>query len=315
MMIPMMLASTRRESCFTLCKIPVQAGVLERDRCLRGKQLQHCDAGRDEDTSGQVVLEIEHADEFRLIEQWQAENGTGLVLTKVWIRSKRGLGRGIVENDVFLRAQDIIQHRRWQLALGHDLVTQMHDHRIAAGEGFGRDPWRVPLHKKQQTSLSPGLLDRGARQRLDQLLQNNFARHDLRHLDDRREVQMLNRCPDRGRRAGNSLVLPEARMKLFELPHLTVGSPANIPVVGVAHIEIGDLLKATRSVGVCGEFIGERLILHEGIVARRVDCLLVETLGVKFAAFEIGNLRVDQCDAIIEVLGAIVRPDLELLLM
>ena len=86
--------------CFALCKIAVQAGILERDRRLRGKQLQHSDAGRCEDTSGQVVLQIEHADELRLIEQWQAENGTGHVLTNVWIRSKRGLGRGIVENDV-----------------------------------------------------------------------------------------------------------------------------------------------------------------------------------------------------------------------
>src|SRR4029453_16966903 len=45
----------------------------------------------------------------------------------------------------------------------------------------------------------------------------------------------------------------------------------------------------------------------------RADRLLIETLGVKFPAFEAGNLRVDQRDAILEVLGAIVRPDLELL--
>ena len=208
-----------------------------------------------------------------------------------------------------------MEHRLWQHTLGHDLVTQMHDHRIAAGHGFGCDPQRFPLQKKQQTSLGSGLLDRGAHQRLDQLFQNDFARHGLRHLDDRREVQMLNRRPDRGRRAGNSLVLPEVRMKLLELPHLAVGSPAKIPVAGVAQIEMRDLLKATRGVEARGQFIGERLILHEGIVARRADCLLIETLGVKFPAFEVGNLRVDQCDAILEVLGAIVRPDLELLLM
>jgi hypothetical protein len=54
-----------------------------------------------------------------------------------------------------------------------------------------------------------------------------------------------------------------------------------------------DLLKATRSVGARGQFIGQRLILHETVVARRADCLLIETRGVKFPAFEIGNLCVD----------------------
>ena len=71
------------------------------------------------------------------------------MLTNVWIRSKRGLGRGIVENDVFLRAQDIVEHRLWQHTLGHDLVMQIHDHRIATGRGFGCDPQRFPLQKEQ----------------------------------------------------------------------------------------------------------------------------------------------------------------------
>ena len=102
---------------------------------------------------------------------------------------------------------------------------------------------------------------------------------------------MLNRRADRGRRAGNSLVLPQVRMKLLELPHLTVGSPTKVRVAGIAQIEMRDLLKATRRVETRGEFIGERLILHEGIVARSADCLLVETLSVKFPAFQACNLR------------------------
>ena len=109
---------------FALCKIAVQAGIFERDRGLRGEQRQRRDAGRCEDTSGQVVLQIEHADELRLIDQWKAENGTGHVLTNVWILSKRGLGRGIVENDGLLHAQDIVEHRFWQQILGYDIVTQ-----------------------------------------------------------------------------------------------------------------------------------------------------------------------------------------------
>ena len=49
---------------FAFCEIAVQAGVLQRDRRLRGEQLQHRDPGRREDARGQVVFEVEHADEL-----------------------------------------------------------------------------------------------------------------------------------------------------------------------------------------------------------------------------------------------------------
>jgi hypothetical protein len=97
------------------------------------------------------------------------------VLTNVWIRSKRGLDRGIVENDGLLHAQDIVKHRFWQQILGYDIVTRIHDHPIAIGRGFGCDPQRLPLQQKQQTSLGSGLLDRGTHQRPDQLFLNDFA--------------------------------------------------------------------------------------------------------------------------------------------
>ena len=41
---------------------------------------------------GQVVFEVEHADQFGLVDQRQAENGTGVMLTDVRIRGKRVLG-------------------------------------------------------------------------------------------------------------------------------------------------------------------------------------------------------------------------------
>ena len=92
MKIPMMLASTsRRILASRSAQIAVQAGILQRDRRLRGKQLQHRDPGRREDPRGQVVFQVEHADELGLVDQRQAENGTRLVLADVGIRGKRGL--------------------------------------------------------------------------------------------------------------------------------------------------------------------------------------------------------------------------------
>ena len=139
MKIPMMLASTRRRIFASRsAEIAVQAGVLQRDRRLRGEQLQHCDPGRREDARGQVVLEVEHADELGLIDQRQAENGTGLALTDVGIRGERGLGRGIVENDALPRAQDVVEDRFRQRRRGHGL------RRAAARRPCRRWSWLPP---------------------------------------------------------------------------------------------------------------------------------------------------------------------------
>jgi len=97
----------------------VQVGILQRDRCLGGNQLQHRAPGRSEGPGGQVVLEIEHADEPGLGDQGQAENGPHLVLTEVGICGKRGLGGGIVENDALAGAHDIVEHRLRQHGRGH----------------------------------------------------------------------------------------------------------------------------------------------------------------------------------------------------
>ena len=49
---------------FAFGEIVVKSGILQRDRRLRGKQLQHGGPGGHEDPGSQVVFEIEHADEL-----------------------------------------------------------------------------------------------------------------------------------------------------------------------------------------------------------------------------------------------------------
>src|SRR5258707_2321633 len=105
------------------------------------------------------------------------------------------------------------------------------------------------------------------------------------------------------------------RMKLFELPHLAIGSPPQIAVAGVLQIHSRDLLEATRRVEARGQFIGERLIVNKAVCASRADGLFVEALGIKLPAFDPRYLGADQRGAIFEVLRAIVRPGLELFVM
>ena len=73
-----------------------------------------------------------------------------------------------------------------------------------------------------------------------------------------------------------------------------------------------NFIEATRRIEARSELVGERLILDEAVGAGRPDGLLVEILGIQRTAFDPGDLRSDQCCAVLEVLRAIRRPDLEL---
>ena len=77
-----------------------------------------------------------------------------MALTDVGILGKSRLGRGVVENDALSGAQDIVQHRNRQHALGHGLVAQMHGHRVAGGRGLRFYPL-LSASPKKSTDLAP----------------------------------------------------------------------------------------------------------------------------------------------------------------
>ena len=60
------------QESFAALQIGIQAGILQRDRGLRGQQLQHCNAGRRKGERRQIVLEIECADKLRLFDDGHA---------------------------------------------------------------------------------------------------------------------------------------------------------------------------------------------------------------------------------------------------
>ena len=120
-----------------------------------------------------------------------------LALTDVGILGKSRLGGGVVENHALSGAQDIVEHRNRQHALGHGLIAQMHGHRVAVGRGLRFNPLLRASSKKQQSSLGASLLNRGAHERVDQLIQDDFAGDGLRHLDHGREVELFDGRPNR----------------------------------------------------------------------------------------------------------------------
>ena len=80
-------------------QLAIEAGIFQRDRGLRRQQLQQRYPGGREHMRGQVVLEIEHAEQLGLFHQGQAQNRTGALLTDVVIRRERALNSGVIQDD------------------------------------------------------------------------------------------------------------------------------------------------------------------------------------------------------------------------
>ena len=166
-------------SGFAFGELSIEIGIFQRDRGLRGEQLQHRDTGWREHPRGQAILQIQNADELGLFNERQAENGPTMTVADVRVFGKRGPGRGVVEYDVVPGALDIGQHRLRQRDCRHGLVAHTHDHFVAARRGLRRDPQLGSARQSQQSALCARLLDRRAHDRVDQFFELNLARSGL----------------------------------------------------------------------------------------------------------------------------------------
>src|SRR5260370_16109426 len=106
--------------------------------------------------------------------------------------------------------------------------------------------------------------------------------------------------------------LEEFWMKVLELWYLAERAPTKIAIPRVPQIGGGDGLKAARRVEPRGHLMGQPRVLHESIVAGRLNGLLVQTHGVGVSPFEAGDLGRYQGVLIGEsrwiVVGRLVQP-------
>src|SRR6187200_934793 len=167
----------------------------------------------------------------------------------------------------------------------------------------------------QETSVSAGVLDGHTHEPVDELFEHYLARECLGDLDHGGDIKLFDRCFDRARWTPLALVRPQPRMELIELPHLSVGAPAQIAGPGLPQIGVCECREAARRVEAGSELVGERLVVNEAIRACRPDCLFVKTLGVQHAAFEAGDLSAHQRCTILEILRTICCPVPKMLLV
>src|ERR1700730_12398740 len=159
------------------------------------------------------------------------------------------------------------------------------------------------------------MLDRDPQERLDELAEDDLAGHRLRGLEHRTDIQPLDGCANGSGGRRREWRIAEMRMKLFELPHLAERAPAKIAAPRLPQIRVGDRIEAARRVEARGQLMGQTLVLHETVLASRVDGLFVETLGVQFPLFQTRELRANQCRPVCESCRTVVCPDRYLLEM
>ena len=271
-------------------QVGIEAGVLQRDRGLRGQQFQHREPGRREDVGRQVVLEVEHADQLGLLHQGQAEDGPGALLAEVLIRRERVRGRGVIQDHALSRPDHGVEEGFGQLGRCHRFLSERDLDRLPVGPGLRFDPRRVAPEEDEQAALGAGLFERERHQGLDEPVEDDLTGDGLRGLDHRADVQVLDGGAEQGggRRRGG--VLAELRVGLLELPDLAQGAPAEITVPCVPQIGLGDGLEAARRVEPRGHLMGQAFVLHEAVLASRLNGLLVQSHGIDVASFEAGDL-------------------------
>ena len=98
---------------------------------------------------------------------------------------------------------------------------------------------------------------------------------------------------------------------MVELSNLNPGSPADVAVAGLVQIGICHLSEAAKAVESSCQFAGERLVLEEAALRRRVDCLLVQRHGLDVPSFEARPFRRDQGVFMRERCRAALRPALK----
>src|SRR3954452_13312509 len=109
------------------------------------------------------------------------------------------------------------------------------------------------------------MLNRGAHERVDQLVEFNLAGYRLGYLDDVGQIELLDRRQHCADRIGRLLPFRELRVELLELPGLRNSSPAQITRLRVSQVDVSDFRKTAFRVKPRSEFVGERFVVYEPV--------------------------------------------------
>ena len=105
------------------------------------------------------------------------------------------------------------------------------------------------------------------------------------------------------------------RVSVVQLTNFSVGPPPQIAGSSIPQISARYRLEAARRIEIRGKLVREALVLDEALLPGGPDGRFVEALGIELPAFDPRDLGADQRGAVLEIFGAIRRPDLQLPMM
>lgn len=231
------------------------------------------------------------------------------------IGGEGGIARGIAHHDALPRAQDIAKNRLRQHGRADRLVNKPYRHACADARRPRLDPLRWALRKHEQTAIRPRLLDGGAHEHVDQLVQIHFAGNGLRQLDYRGKVQLFDRVDGGSSGSRRAFAGPQARMRGLEQRGFGAGPPFQIALMRVAQIRLRSDLDVARGEERRRKLAGKRLVVNETIVFRRANSLFVKRLRLERTPLDTRDLRAYERRAALEIVRTIPRPGGQLPMM
>src|SRR6202789_742532 len=227
----------------------------------------------------------------------------------------RALRSGIVEYDGLPRPNDGVQDCLGKIGCRDSFAAKTNRDGVAYGRGLRLELLQPVVLGDQEPALRARMLERSSHEPVDQLFQDDLAGNRLRDLDDGAKVEVFDGRTDRGGRTRRPWLLPEVGKGGFELPNLAHGSPPHIAVARGPQIRLSDRREVARRIEAGGKLVSQRLVLHEAILARRLDGLFIEPHGVEVPPLEAGNFGRHEGRAIRESRATVRGPSRDLLVM
>jgi len=163
------------------------AGVPQRDRRLRGKQLHHLDPARREGV-WRRTLEVERAEQLGLRGQWQTENRARRTVAERHTRGELSRRRIVQQHPVASACQDIQNCGRC-FDRRHRIVVQAHS-RAAVHHGRLRGDLRRAIPQQdEQTPRGRGVLESERQSPVDQRPEHDLPGHALHHSNAGRKIR------------------------------------------------------------------------------------------------------------------------------
>ncbi len=243
----------------------------------------------------QIVLQIEGADQAAAPDQRHAQHRTQRPDGAGALADRRRLDGRVGQRQRPLRSEHGIDHGQRQRPLGRRGGGERHRDASIGDPRRCLDHRPVAMHQQQHAVLRAGMHHDIGHQRLDQPVHHDLARQRLRGLYTERARRRGQRRTGTDHGAclavGTGVEIGIARQQPCRL---VVGAPAPVAVVRAAVVLTGRGMQTVALAQHRGQFVGQRLFMHEAGGLRGVGRALVADQRGQWVAAQPRDLAIEQ---------------------